>query len=213
MPRALLLVIVVFASGCAGLHERAYYPPAGATTRTIAEALHRAVQAAGDDPSRYSFALLSSAEVAAYSADEATFYFSEGLLRQPRDVIDAIVARQVAHEVLGHAGQRRTLSWSLTAGFTALGFVVPGAGLLDFAVSPLIVRAFNRDQVIAADRRTVEILRVMGHAAPHRTLAAALRAAHAVNGAPRAGWLAAEPTLDERLAALGRVEAVEARRP
>ena len=206
MPRALLLAIVL-ASGCAGIHDRAYYPPAGPTTRALAERLHRAAEAAGDDPARYSFALLASPNVVAYSAGEATFYFSEGLLRQPPAVIDAISARQVAHAVLGHAGQRAALSWSVTAGFTVLGFVVPGASLLDFAVNPLIVRAFTRDQVIAADRRTVEMLRAMGHPMPQRTLAIALRAAHAANGAPIGGWLATEPSLDERLTALGPLEA------
>lgn len=199
---ALLVAIVVLAGGCAGLDERAYYPPAGPSTRALAETLYRAASAAGDDPHRYSFALIATRDVTAYSVDDATFYFSEGLLRQPPDVVDAIVARQVAHDVLGHAGQRRALTWSLTAGFTMLGVMVPGASLLDFALNPLIVRAFTRDQVIAADLRSIEILRMMGHAAPQSTLARALRAAHAVNGAPRGGLLAAEPTLDERLAAL-----------
>jgi Zn-dependent protease with chaperone function len=206
MPRALLVAVLVLATGCAGLDERAYYPPGGPATRALAEALYRAAQAAGDDPARYSFALLASRDVSAFSADDATFYFSEGLLRQPESVIDAIVAQQVAHEVLGHAGQRRALSWSLTAGFTVLGIIVPGAGLLDFALNPLIVRAFTRDQVIAADLRAVEILRSMGYAAPLATLAAALHAAHAINGARGGGLLASEPPIEDRLAALGPLE-------
>lgn len=206
MVRALLAVTLLLAAGCAGLDDRAYYPPTGDGTRALSETLYRAAQAAGDDPERYSFALLASQEVAAYTADDATFYVSEGLARQPHTVIEALVAREVAHEVLGHAGQRRALTWSISAGFTVLGFVVPGAGLLDFAVNPLIVRAFTRDQVIAADLRAVEILRVMGHRAPRETLAAALRAAHAINGPPRSGLLATEPTLDERLAALGPLD-------
>jgi Zn-dependent protease with chaperone function len=194
------------AAGCAGLDERAYYPAAGPETRAIAETLYRAVQAAGDDLTRYSFALLATRDVATYSADDATFYVTEGLARQPAGVMDAMLARQVAHEVLGHAGQRRALSWSLKAGFTVLGFVVPGAGLLDLALNPLIVRAFTRDQVIAADLRAVEILRSMGHRTPQRTLVAALRVAHAINGTPAGGWLATEPTLEDRLAALGPLE-------
>lgn len=204
---ALVLSLLLLTAGCAGLDERAYYPPTGGGTRALAETLYRAAQAAGDDPARYSFALLATRDVSTYSADDATLYLSEGLARQPQKVIEALIAREVAHEVLGHAGQRRALSWSISAGFTVLGFVVPGAGLLDFAVNPLVVRAFTRDQVIAADLRAVEILRDMGHRAPRETLAAALRAAQAVNGPPRSGLLATAPTLEERLTALGPLDA------
>jgi Zn-dependent protease with chaperone function len=200
------LLLVLLVAGCAGIEHRAYYPPDDGTTRALAETLYRAARAAGDEPARYSFALLATRDVSTYSADDATFYFSEGLARQPRAVVDALVAREVAHEVLGHAGQRRALTWSLTAGFTVLGVVVPGAGLLDFALNPLIVRAFSRDQVVAADLRAVEILRGMGHVAPKTVLANGLRAAYAVNGPRAGGWLAAEPSLGDRLAALEPLE-------
>lgn len=46
----------------------------------------------------------------------------------------------------------------------------------------------------------------MGHEAPRRTLAAALRAAGAVNGPVKGGLLATEPDLDDRLARLEPVE-------
>ena len=203
-----VLLLVAFLGGCSTIPDGAYYPPPGQPeTRRLAETLFRAAQAAGDDPARYSFALVASRDVAAYSADDATFYFSEGLTSQPAPVVEALIAHEVAHEVLGHAGQRRALSLSLTAGFSVLGVFVPGAGLLDFALNPLIVRAFTRDQEIAADLRAVEILRMMGHPTPLASLARALRAAHAVNGARRGGLLASEPTLDDRLAALGPLEA------
>ena len=206
MARALVSILVLLLTGCAGIERRAYYPPQGSETRALAGTLYRAAQAAGDEPGRYSFAMVATRDVSTFTADDATFYFSEGLARQPQAVIDALVAREVAHEVLGHAGQRRALTLSLTAGFTVLGIVVPGAGLLDVALNPLIVRAFSRDQVVAADLRAVEILRGMGHAAPGRVLANALRAAYAVNGPRRGGWLAAEPSLDDRLTVLAPLE-------
>lgn len=207
--RALVVLavpVVLTAGGCAGLEERAYYPPAGVTTRALAESLHRTARAAGDDPARYSFAMLATRDVSAYTADDATFYFSEGLATQPVGVMDAIVAREVAHEVLGHAGQRRALTWSLSAGFTVLGVVVPGAGLLDVALNPLIVRAFTRDQEIAADLRAAEILRVLGYTTPKRTLVDGLRAMYAVNGGRAGGLLASQPPFEQHLAALEPLE-------
>lgn len=203
--------LVLACAACASAPDRAYFPsPLQPETAAVSERLFRAAQGAGDDPARYSFALIKTRAVSAYSAEDATFYFSEGLARQPAGVVDALVAHEVAHEVLGHAGKRRVLSLSLSAGFTVLGVVIPGAGLVDLLVNPLIVRAFTRDQEIAADLKAVEILRGMGYEAPRRNLADALRAAAAVNGPPRGGWLAAEPDLAERLAALEPLEPVAA---
>jgi Zn-dependent protease with chaperone function len=127
--------------------DGAYYPPAGQEhTRTLSAALHRTAEAASDDPRRYSFAPISPRDVSAYPVEDATIYFSEGLARQPTRVVDALVAHEVAHELLGHRGQRRSLTLGLVAGFTVLSVIVPGTGLLDFLVSPLVVRAFTRDR-------------------------------------------------------------------
>lgn len=202
-----LVLLVLTSTACAAAPDRAYFPsPSQPETAIISERLYHAARAAGDDPARYSFGLIRTRQVSAHSADEATFYFSEGLARQPLRVVDALVAHEVAHEILGHSGQRRILSLSLSTGFTVLGVVIPGAGLVDLLVNPLIVRAFTRDQEIAADLRAVEILRTMGQQAPRRALADALRAAATLNGRPRGGLLAAEPDLADRLAALEPLE-------
>ena len=88
---------------------------------------------------------------------------------------------------------------------------MPGSGLADFVVNPLVVRAYSREQELDADQRTIEILRDMGHAAPRQALAGALRAAAAANP-PASPFieqriLAREPNLEDRLAALEPLEA------
>lgn len=210
---AFLLVVLVLTSGCALIPpthpDGAYFPsPRESHTIAISHTLYRSAQAAGDDPARYSFALIRTSDVTAYAAEDATFYFSEGLARQPQRHIDALVAQKVAHEVLGHAGRRRTLSLSMTAGFAVLGIIVPGLGLADLVVNPLVVRAFSRDQELDADRRAIEILREMGHEAPRRAMADGLRAATAANPPGGIGLLATEPDLAGRLAALEPLEPV-----
>src|SRR6266849_4950531 len=171
-----LLLALALATGCALIPpshpDLAYYPSLRdpGTTR-ISHTLYRAAQAAGDDPDRYSFALIQTTAVTSFAADDATFYFSDGLARLPQRHVDALVAQKVAHEVLGHAGKRRTLSMSITAGFAVLGIFMPGFGLADFVVNPLVVRAYSREQELAADQRTIEILRDMGHPAPRSVLA------------------------------------------
>jgi len=213
MRRAIALVLLVaLVTGCATIPDGAYSPSPSDRTTALARALYRAAEAAGDDPKRYSFALIDTREVSAFNGeDDAVLYFSDGLAALPTAHMDAMVAREVAHEVLGHAGQRRTVQVGLTGAFTVLGFIVPGLSLANWIVNPLVVRAFSRDQVIAADRRAIEILRSMGHELPRRTLANALRAVDTINaahpgGVMTRGLLATHPPLADRLAALGPVE-------
>jgi len=217
MRGALVAVVLAgVAVGCATVPDRAYFPPPNAAdTRVLGTTLYRVAAAAGDEPRRYSFALIATRDVSAYTADDATFYFSEGLARQPATVIDALVAHEVAHELLGHRGQRRALSLGLSAGFTVLGVVVPGVSLLDLLVSPLVVRAYTRDQEIAADLKAADLLGVMGYESPRRMMVGALREAARINGPPRGGWLAPEPAIEDRVAALEPLEPLSeaARKP
>lgn len=211
MRRYVVLATLLVFTGCATVPDHAYYPsPSDPATKAVAASLYRAARAASDDPARYSFALIQTRDVSAYTADDATFYFSQGLALQPPHVLDALVAHEVAHELLGHSGRRRALSLGLSAGFTVLGFIVPGAGLVDYLVNPLLVRAHTRDQETAADLKAVEVLRSMGYDAPRRLLAEALREAATINGRPRGGWLATEPDIDDRLSALEPLESVSA---
>ena len=70
--------------------------------------------------------------------------------------------------MLDHVGTRRCMAVGMTSGFGVAGFFVPGVGLLDFIVNPLVVRAFSRKQELEADQRAVEILRAMGSPSPRR---------------------------------------------
>src|SRR6266704_5744820 len=150
MRQCALLVIVAVAAwsaGCASLPVGTYYPsPADPNTVRVAHILHRAAVAAGDDPTRYSFAFIKSQHAAAYTDEDATFYITDGLARMPTPVLEAAIAHEVAHEVLDHVGTRRRMSAGMVGGFTAAGLIVPGVGLLDFMVNPLVIRAFSRKQ-------------------------------------------------------------------
>jgi Zn-dependent protease with chaperone function len=206
---SVLVAAALLGAGCGLLPPEvprgAYYPPPGAPTTVVAEVLYRAAEAAGDDPTRYSFALVESPHIFARPAPDGIIYVSDGLVAQPRPHLEALLAQAVAHEVLGHQGQRRRLSLGITAGFAVLGVLVPGLGLADLVVNPVVVRAFSREQHLAADRRAVELLRAMGHRRPRRVLASALEAAgRPFRGTP--GWLADEPDLETRLAALEPLE-------
>jgi len=203
-----LLALAIACAACTTFPEGAYYPSARDQYATAAaRSLHRAALAADDDPKRYTFAMIHTRDVAAYTTDDATFYFTDGLARLPAPSLDALVAQQVAHETLGHIGRRRALALSMSAGFTVFGLMIPGVGLIDYLVSPLVVRAYTRDQVLAADSKALEILFAMGYAAPRRVMADAIRTATAHRPA-QGGLLATEPSSADRLAALEPLESV-----
>lgn len=174
----------------------------------VSHALYRAAVASGDDPARYSFALVASPRVQAWSDDHTTFYVSDGLARMPVHVLEPLIAHEVAHELLGHVRKKRALSLSITSVFAIVGVLVPGGSLADFLVNPLIVRAFSREQELEADARAVEILRAMGYPAPRRALFLALQVTEAQNGkmSNRGGLLATHPPMAQRLAALEPLE-------
>jgi len=200
---------ILLLAGCASVPSGTYLPSlTDPDALKVSNALYKAAQAAGDEPSRYSFALVKSPQAQAWTAEDATFYVTDGLARMPVHIVEPLIAHEVAHELLGHLGQKQALSLSITAGFAILGILVPGASLADFVVNPLVVRAYSREHELQADTRAVEILRAMGYQAPRRALSLALQAADARNGKIReqGGVLATHPKMTERLAALQPLE-------
>ena len=200
---------ILLLAGCASVPSGTYLPSlTNPDALKVSNALYKAAQAAGDDPSRYTFALVNSPQAQAWAAEDATFYVTDGLARMPAHVVEPLIAHEVAHELLGHLGRKQVLSLSITAGFAILGVLVPGASLADFVVNPLIVRAYSRERELEADARALEILQAMGYQAPRRALYLALQAADARNGKTKeeGGVLATHPKMTERLAALQPLE-------
>src|SRR5262245_35712858 len=206
-----LVVLALAAAGCAAAGPAGgYFPsPKDPSTVRVADTLRRAAIAAGDDPARYSFGFINTPVAAAYSDEDGTFYVTDGLLRLPAPVLDAMIAHEVAHEVLGHMGSRRALALTLSASFSAGGALVPGVGLVDFLANPLAVRAFSRHQEMIADQKAVEILYDMGYRAPRRTLAEAIVTVARARPKPKeglGGLFDPNPSMDDRLAALEPLE-------
>lgn len=208
---AWLLGLTFLVTGCAGLPAGTYFPePRDPNTARVATTLHRAAVAAGDDPTRYTFAFIRTRHPVVYTDEDATFYISDGLASMPMPTLEGVIAQAVAHEVLDHVGTRRRMSAGMTGGFSVAGLFVPGVGMLDFMVNPLVVRAFSRKQELEADRRAVEILRTMGDPTPRRSLADALRA---MDAAPVKSQEGSGSALDTRPTLRARLEALEPLEP
>src|SRR3989338_5602918 len=146
---------ILLLAGCASVPSGTYLPSlTDPDALKVSHALYKAAQAAGDDASRYSFALVRSPQAQAWTAEDATFYVTDGLARMPVHIIEPLIAHEVAHELTGDLGRKQALSLSITAGFAIIGVLVPGASLADFVVNPLVVRAYSREHELeAAGRR------------------------------------------------------------
>src|SRR3989304_5738859 len=117
---------ILLLAGCASVPSGTYLPSlTDPDALKVSHALYKAAQAAGDDASRYSFALVKSPQARAGPAEDATFYVTDGLARMPVHIIEPLIAHEVAHELLGHLGQKQALSLSIPAGFAIIGVPRP----------------------------------------------------------------------------------------
>src|SRR5258706_13368376 len=97
------LLAALLLAACATAPEGTYFArPSAPSTPRMAQILSRAAVAGGDDPARYGFAFIKSPPAAAYRDEDAAFYFTAGLMRQPTPVIAAAGPPEAAQHVLGH---------------------------------------------------------------------------------------------------------------
>jgi Zn-dependent protease with chaperone function len=81
---------------------------------------------------------------------------NEGLFKYDDDVIKFVVAHELAHVKLHHVRNQRIVSVTTTTLMVAANFILPGIGLLNHAVNPLVTNNFNKTQESDADRLAVE---------------------------------------------------------
>src|SRR5258707_1288335 len=99
------LLAALLLAACATAPEGTYFArPSDPSTPRMAQILSRAAVAGGDDPARYGFAFIKSPTAAAYSDEDAVFYFTDGLMRPPTPVIQAVAAPEVPQAAPGHGG-------------------------------------------------------------------------------------------------------------
>ena len=113
------------------------------------------------DPKRageYRVGIVASPSKNAWTTgSDLTVFFTRGALEWFDDSeLTFIFAHEVAHVTLGHVESRQTASTVTSVVFTAIGAVIPGAGLLNVVANPLVTNAYSRPQEIEADKLAVE---------------------------------------------------------
>lgn len=157
-------------------------------------------------PDTWKLGIIKSGKINAFNTGGGKFFVTEGLLRIPFEEQDAALAHEVGHEVMGHVGKRQAASAITTGVFVVLGAIIPGAGLLNYVVNPLVVASYSKEQELEADSIAVYLLQSSYNdkTAGKRLLNLLLRF-QSQKGASDGGLFATHPHPKERIAEIGKI--------
>ncbi|GEM_PF-220420 len=199
-------VLILTACGTAVPKGAYRADPSSPQYQRLARSLYRAGGAAGEKAERYKLGMIRSWEINAANAGAGVFYFTDGLASQPQEIIDGVIAHEVAHEALGHVGKSIVISVAISTVFAVLDAKVPGLRYGDELVNPLVVRAFGRSQELEADQKGVEILRKMGYSDPERVMLQVLTLLRDRYGRTGGGLLATHPNIEDRISEIAKLQ-------
>ena len=174
------------------------------------------IAAGAKDREKWKLGIIDSPIINAYSGGRGIFYLTEGFMTLIPKLQTALFAHEVAHEVLGHAGQSVALKATLSAivrmdGRSAEAENKPArANLSPRTVkinTALIVRKFRRTKELEADRKAACILfkAVRGKNMDRIRLMRRFFQHLADRGHPGGGPFDAHPYPGERAAQLGAI--------
>ena len=123
-------------------------------------------------------------------------YLSEGLFKFDDHVLRFVIAHEIAHQRLGHINKIRAMSWGVTGAMMVVGYLVPGAGLLNYAVNPAVTNNFTKAQEHEADLAAYNACRCMGMS--KEEIIRTLRTMQA-STADAGGFWDKHPSWDERM--------------
>lgn len=141
-----LLIIIFLISGCA--HKQPYIIPPDLIPRI--EQIKIEVLECIQPRNEIIFYIVNSKEPNAWLYEKG-IYFTEGLFEFDDDTLKFIMAHEIAHDKLGHVEDRKAVSYVTTGAMLVLNAIIPGAGLLNWAVNPVVVNNFSKKQEFEAD--------------------------------------------------------------
>lgn len=116
----------------------------------------------GENLHKYKFGVIRSNTPNAYM-DKDTVILTDTLISLFDDgQLKCAGSHEVAHRLLGHYNKRLAASGTITAGMLVANAFLPGVGLLNHLVNPLVTNSFSRSQEMDADAMAVEIVTRMG---------------------------------------------------
>lgn len=204
--RAGLPLLLLLVAGCATPTARlpreevrarmAAMHPKGALALDAFEKVVRAAPVPGQE---IGLSFIRAAEPNAFSYGQGKVAITLGMLDLARGEEDlaAVLAHEVAHDLLGHVERKLALATGISIGFTMLNVFIPGAGWADLAVNPLATTAYSRSQELDADALGVWLYERAGY--QREGFVGLLELIREKRGAEGGGFLSTHPGIDERI--------------
>ncbi|MDD5167977.1 MAG: M48 family metalloprotease, partial [Syntrophales bacterium] len=142
-------LLILLAAGCATTTPKTdFRPSAGEQARL--DLIRTDIGRCMDVKEALPFVVYNKAEL--YAAfDGESVLLTEGMVHQADDVLRFVIAHEIAHYQLGHIAKSHLASGVVSTIMAGLGFIIPGAGLLNYVVNPAVVRNFSKSQELDAD--------------------------------------------------------------
>jgi Zn-dependent protease with chaperone function len=210
----LLLVIVVFAAKCAGPLITGQGKDSGLqiveadmtnpTHKKIASALERvwSVSSSGAETNMKLF-IANSPDINAASFGNGRFLFWAGTAELPEDLLEAISAHEVAHDMLKHsrnAGELRDLTDFFGE---AVSFITgsddPTEQTLKDWFGKTVIPRYSRAQELEADIKAVALLGLVGTENPKKAMSACLETLLSKYGNSGGRFFDSHPSTKERI--------------
>jgi Zn-dependent protease with chaperone function len=162
MKKLTLIIALILLSGCAaGRQETAinYIAPKEVESRArLASVNAQKCFNFSEDNKPTAFLISPSKAPNAWVNDDNNVILTEGLFSYDDTLLTLIVYHELSHIKLNHIRNRRLVSYATTGIMTAVGFIIPYSGYLNYAVNPAVTNNFSKSQEYDADRLASETL-------------------------------------------------------
>ena len=165
--KAVLLVFLIFLSGCAAQQKTQYVQQRANPEmyQRVDRLLSRSRAVINPYPIyRFQFAIVKNEAPNAWvNSQKGILVVTTGLLAMFDDnELSLIFLHENAHIKYDHAAKNALLSSVTSAAFTIGGLFIPGVGYGDLLVNPLVTSGYSRSQELEADRDVVNQCYLMG---------------------------------------------------
>jgi len=151
-----LIIAAILLSGCATTQKSADVIPQNIIDR--AAPIYYKVAGCLQITDRTELSIHPDKNPGAWTDAKNNVTLTEGLFKYDDETITFALAHELSHAKLNHVQRQRNVSLATTGVMMAVGFIVPGVGLLNHVVNPAVTNNFNKTQEADADRLASESL-------------------------------------------------------
>ncbi len=204
-----VLLAALFSASCATKKPPTYYLTKEGNQAAFnrVSGLYGYVLRSMNATGNHTFAIIKSDELDAMAlCGKKTVLVTSGIVNKFDNYeLGFVLAHEVSHLKRNHCLTRQIISGSISFLAVVAGAIVPGAGLADYAVNPLVTRGFSRSQEREADLDAAMAFKGAAEGG-ERALTKLKFYADLSGKGTGGGWLSTHPDVAERIQAMKEVQ-------